>query len=53
MDNASFYYSLYIAALFKRAGVKLVCLPAYLPDLNPIKEFFGKLKEFIRRHFVS
>jgi len=36
-----------VTALFKRVGVKLVYLPIYLPDLNPIKEFFSKLKEFI------
>jgi len=46
IDNTSFYYSPYIATLFKRAGVKLIYLPAYLPDLNPIKEF-------IRRYFIS
>ena len=47
IDNTSFYYLPYIATLFKRAGVKLVYLPVYLPNLNPIKEFFSKLKEFI------
>ena len=47
IDNASFYYLPYIATLFKRVGVKLVYLPVYLPDLNLIKEFFSKLKEFI------
>ena len=47
MDNASFYCLAYISSLFKRASVKLIYLPAYLPDLNLIKEFFSKLKEFI------
>jgi len=47
MDNASFYYLAYIGSLFKQARIKLVYLPAYLPDLNPIKEFFSELKEFI------
>ena len=47
MDNMSFHYSAYISPLFKRAGVKLMYLPIYSPNLNPIKEFFGKLKEFI------
>jgi transposase len=47
IDNISFHYLPYIAALFKRAGVKLIYLPAYLLDLNLIKEFFSKLKEFI------
>jgi hypothetical protein len=52
IDNASFHHLAYIGSLFKRAGVKLVYLPAYSPDLNPIEEFFGKLKEFIRQYFI-
>jgi len=51
IDNASFHHLVYIGSLFKQASMKLVYLPAYLPaylpDLNPIKEFFGELKEFI------
>ena len=31
------------------AGVKLVYLPPYSPDLNPIEEFFAELKAFIKR----
>jgi hypothetical protein len=30
-------------------GVRLVYLPPYLPDLNPIEEFFAEMKAFIRR----
>jgi transposase len=29
--------------------VKVVYLPPYSPDLNPIEEFFAKLKSFIKR----
>jgi transposase len=36
-----------------KAGVKLVYLPLYSPDLNPIKEFFTKLKAFIWRYWQS
>lgn len=32
------------------AGVKLIYLPPYSPDLNPIKAFFAKLKAFIKRN---
>lgn len=32
-------------------GVKLVYLPPYSPDLNPIEEFFAELKAFIRRYW--
>jgi transposase len=35
------------------AGVKLVYLPPYSPDLNPIEEFFAELKAFIRRNWQS
>ena len=48
MDNASFYHLARMQALFDAFGVKLVYLPAYLPDLNLIEEFFGELKAFIR-----
>ena len=33
------------------AGVKLVYLPPYSPDLNLIEEFFAELKGFIRRNW--
>lgn len=33
--------------------MELVYLPLYLPDLNPIKEFFTKLKASIRRNWQS
>ncbi|KAI9040295.1 uncharacterized protein KD926_008385 [Aspergillus affinis] len=32
-------------------GVKLIYLPPYAPDLNPIEEFFAELKSFIKRHW--
>jgi len=32
------------------ASIKLVYLPLYLLDLNPIKEFFAELKAFIKWH---
>lgn len=35
------------------AGVKLVYLPPYSPDLNSIEEFFAELKAFIRRNWNS
>ena len=35
------------------AGVKLIYLPPYSPDFNPIEEFFAELKAFIKRHWQS
>ncbi|KAI3112716.1 hypothetical protein CBS147330_9904 [Penicillium roqueforti] len=51
MDNASFHHSERISQMCADAGVKLVYLPPYSPDLNPIEEFFAELKAFIRRNW--
>lgn len=53
MDNASFHHSEGIEQICSQAGVKLVYLPPYSPDLNPIEELFAELKAFIRRHWQS
>ena len=50
VDNASFHHSDRIAQMCADAGVKLIYLHPYSPDLNPIEEFFfAELKGFIRR----
>lgn len=51
IDNASFHHSERIEQMCSQAGVKLVYLPPYSPDLNPIEELFAELKAFIRRHW--
>jgi transposase len=33
------------------AGVILVYLPPYSPDLNPTEEFFAELKAFIKKQW--
>jgi transposase len=33
------------------AGVKLLYLPPYSPDFNPIEEFFAELKAFIKKQW--
>ncbi|OQD86930.1 hypothetical protein PENSOL_c082G07324 [Penicillium solitum] len=53
MDNASFHHTERIEQMCLDKGVKLVYLPPYSPDLNPIEEFFAELKAFIRRHWQS
>jgi transposase len=53
MDNAPFHRTKQIEEMCPEAGVKLVCLPPYSPDVNPNKEFFEKLRVFIRRHWQS
>jgi transposase len=50
MDNATIYYIEQIKQMCRDASVKLVYLLLYLPELNLIKEFFAKLKAFIKRN---
>jgi transposase len=51
MDNVSFYYTEHIRQMCYDAGVKLVYLPLYSPDLNLIEEFFAELKAFIKQNW--
>jgi transposase len=51
MDNASFHHSERIEQMCQDAGVKLIYLPPYSPDLKPIEEFFTELKAFIKRNW--
>jgi transposase len=50
MDNASFHHINRRNELCLNAGVKLLYLPPYAPDLNLIEEFFAELKTFVRRN---
>ena len=36
-------------AAIRKAGAKLIFLPKYSPDLNPIEPFFSKLKHWLRK----
>ena len=47
INNISFYYLGWIKSLFTKRGIVLIYLPVYSPNLNLIKEFFSKLKEYI------
>jgi transposase len=48
-DNASFHQSPEFRALVESVGCKLIYLPVYSPDLNPIEKWWAKLKAWIRR----
>lgn len=41
MDKESFYHTERITQMCADAGLKLIYLPPYSPDLNPIEEFFS------------
>lgn len=49
MDNASWHRSEKILRMCQEAGVVLELLSPYSPDFNPIEEYFGVLKKFIKK----
>jgi transposase len=48
MDNLGSHKAEAIRAAIRKAGARLLFLPPYSPDLNPIEQVFSKLKHFLR-----
>ena len=49
MDNLGSHKGAGVRAAIEAAGAKLLYLPPYSPDLNPIEQFFAKLKALLRK----
>jgi len=49
MDNLPAHKPARVRELIEERGCKLIYLPAYSPDLNPIEEAFSKVKDMLRR----
>ena len=49
MDNLGSHKRQAIRRAIRDAGAKLLFLPAYSPDLNPIEQVFAKLKTLLRK----
>ena len=48
MDNASIHHVAPVVRLIENSGAKLVFLPPYSPDLNPLEPVFGKVKQLLK-----
>ena len=48
MDNAAFHRSQRTKDLIELVGCKLIFLPPYSPDLNPIEKFWANMKRWVR-----
>ena len=49
MDNLSSHKGPKVRALIEAAGARLLFLPPYSPDFNPIENAFAKLKALLRK----
>jgi len=49
MDNLGSHKAHAIRQTIRAAGARLLFLPKYSPDLNPIEQFFAKLKHWLRK----
>ncbi len=49
MDNLGSHKSKAVRQAIRNAGARLLFLPKYSPDLNPIEQLFAKLKHWLRK----
>lgn len=49
MDNLGSHKGKAVRRAIRNAGAKLIFLPKYSPDLNPIEQLFAKLKTLLRK----
>jgi transposase len=49
MDNLGSHRGKQVRQAIRQAGAKLIFLPKYSPDLNPIEQVFAKLKHGLRK----
>jgi transposase len=53
MDNASFHNKSRLKEIAEKCGVKLLFLPPYSPDFNPIEKSWANLKKWLKDHVSS
>jgi transposase len=49
MDNVAFHQVCGVREAIEATGAKLIYLPPYSPDLNPIEQMWGKIKNYLRK----
>lgn len=49
MDNLGSHKGKAVRQAIRRTGARLIFLPKYSPDLNPIEQVFAKLKHLLRK----
>lgn len=51
MDNVPFHKSSEIREIIEAGECKLLYLPPYSPELNPIEKFWANMKNWIKKNF--
>lgn len=49
MDNVSFHKSKHVEEIIHDVGARIIYLPPYHPELNPIEEMWSKIKTCLRK----
>jgi transposase len=52
-DNASFHKSKKVEKMLENVGCRLIFLPPYSPDLNPIEHFWANFKRWLKNHIST
>ena len=50
LDNAQIHHDEYLVNLVESVGCKIIYLPPYSPDFNPIETAFSSIKSWLKRH---
>ena len=50
LDNCSVHHVFEVTELLAKAGIVVLFLPPYSPDLNPAEEAFSFVKQYLRMH---
>lgn len=53
MDNASFHRKNKLRNLARRHGMKILFLPPYSPDFNPIEKSWANMKRYLVDYLPS
>jgi transposase len=51
LDNASYHKSEQLLKLFHSHKISILFLPPYSPDLNPIENLWGTIKQNLRNYY--
>ena len=52
MDNRSIHHVQAVLDAFNQAGIVVLFLPPYSPDMNPVENVFSYVKYYLKQHDI-